>query len=65
MGEYSSACLCEVPSDGGKSASLSSGGTAGAAVAVMTQMQNAQVASMVSSMLIIGMMTGVGVGAGG
>ncbi|HET8939987.1 MAG TPA: hypothetical protein VFN67_41385, partial [Polyangiales bacterium] len=64
MGEYSSACLCEVPSSD-KSASLSSGATGGAAVAVMTQMQNAQVATMVSTMLIIGMTTGVGLGAGG
>jgi hypothetical protein len=62
MGEYSS--LCEVPSSD-KSASLSSGATGGAAVAVMTQMQNAQAATMISTMLIIGMTTGVGLGAGG
>ncbi len=42
MGEYSSACICEVARPGGAPAALASAGAMGAAPGVIMQMERAQ-----------------------
>jgi hypothetical protein len=68
MGEYSSACVCEIPGNNGPTARrATSAATTAAAVGVITQTRNAEsaVASTVATMIILGTLTGAGVGAGG
>lgn len=45
MGEYSSACICEVGKPGGASAGLASAGAVGAAPGVIMQMRRANAAA--------------------
>ena len=65
MGEYSSACICEAADSGSQAMNGSVGATTAAAAGVMMQMQANATASMVSSMIILGTVTGFGIGLGG
>lgn len=65
MGEYSSACVCEMPGSHKHAARGATSATTAAAVGVMLQMRAQAAASMLTTMLLVGTITGVGVGAGG
>jgi hypothetical protein len=68
MGEYSSACVCEIPGGNGASAARGAGAaTTAGAVGVVMQMRNAEEAafSTIASMIVLGTITGAGIGAGG